>query len=85
MSTEPRPIKVPNTASSETTRADEVQIKTAKTGKLTVEVAVMSILVKKDTSCGVLIVGMRSLLAKIGKVPIFWRKIPADQEAFLRN
>ncbi len=28
---------------------------------------------------------MRSLLAKRRKVPIFRRKIPADQEAFIRN
>jgi hypothetical protein len=43
----PRPIKVPNTALSETTKADEIAIKTAKTGKVTVLVAVMSAFSKK--------------------------------------
>jgi hypothetical protein len=42
-STEPRPIKVTNTAPSETTRADEIVIQTAKTGKVTAVVTVMSI------------------------------------------
>ncbi len=36
LSTELRPIKVANTALSETTRADEVAIETAKTSKVTV-------------------------------------------------
>ncbi len=39
----PRPIKVANTALSETMKADEIAIKTAKTGKVTVVVTVMSI------------------------------------------
>ncbi len=43
LSTKPHPIKVANTASSETTRADEVAIITAKTGKVTAVVAVISI------------------------------------------
>jgi hypothetical protein len=47
LSTEPRPIKVTNTAPSETTRADEVAIETAKTGKVTAVVAVMSIFSEK--------------------------------------
>ncbi len=47
MSTEPRPIKVANTAPSETTRADEAMIETAKTGKVTAVVAVMSIFSEK--------------------------------------
>ncbi len=46
-STEPHPIKVAATALSETTRADEIAIETAKTSKVTAVVAVMSILVKK--------------------------------------
>jgi hypothetical protein len=82
---EPRLIKVTNTAPSETTRADEIAIRTAKTGKVTVVVAVMSIFSKKNASCGALIAKMRSLLAKRRKEPIFQRKIPVDQEAFLRN
>jgi hypothetical protein len=47
LSTEPRPIKVANTAPSETTRADEIAIKTAKTGEVTAVVAVMSIFSEK--------------------------------------
>ncbi len=43
MSHKPRPIKVVDTALSETTKADEIAIKTAKTGKVTAVVAVMSI------------------------------------------
>jgi hypothetical protein len=39
----------------------------------------MSIFVKKDNP------EMRSLLAGRQKVPIFWRKILADQEIFLRK
>jgi hypothetical protein len=40
---DPRPIKVADTALSQTMKADEIAIKTAKTGKVTVVVAVMSI------------------------------------------
>jgi hypothetical protein len=47
LSTEPRPIKVANTAPSETARANEIAIETAKTGKVTAVVAVMSIFSKK--------------------------------------
>jgi hypothetical protein len=46
-SDKPHPIKVANTAPSETTRADEILIKTAKTGKVTAVVAVMSIFSEK--------------------------------------
>jgi hypothetical protein len=41
--------------------------------------------VKKDANCGALISEMGSLLAKRQKEPIFRRKIPADQEALLKN
>ncbi len=47
MSHKPRPIKVANTALSETTKADKIATKTAKTGKVTAVVAVMSIFSKK--------------------------------------
>ncbi len=43
----PRPIKVVDTALSETMKADEIMSKTAKTGKVTVVVAVVSIFEKK--------------------------------------
>jgi hypothetical protein len=47
LSTEPRLIKVVNTASSNNTRAGEIVIKTTKTGKVTAVVAVMSIFLLK--------------------------------------
>ncbi len=78
MSHKPHPIKVVDTALSETTKADEITSKTAKTGKVTAVVTVMSIFKKKDANCGALISEMRSLLAKRRKEPIFRRKIPAD-------
>jgi hypothetical protein len=78
LSTEPRAVKVANTALSETTKADQIAIKTAKTGKVTAVVVVMSIFSEKDANCGALILEMGSLLAIRQKEPIFWRKIPAD-------
>ncbi len=47
MSTEPRPIKVANTAPSATTKADKIMIETAKTDKVTAVVMVMSIFSEK--------------------------------------
>jgi hypothetical protein len=78
MSHKPCPIKVINTALSETTKADQMGIETDKTGKVTAVVTVMSIFKKKDANCGVLISEMGSLLTKRQKKLIFWRKIPAD-------
>ncbi len=47
MSHKPHPIKVVDTALSETTKADKIASETAKTGKVTAVVAVMSIFKKK--------------------------------------
>ncbi len=47
MSHKPRPIKVLDTALSEATKADEIAKETAKTGKVTVVVALMSIFKRK--------------------------------------
>ena len=47
MSHKPYPIKVANTALSETMKADQIAIKTAKNGKVTAVVTVMSIFCKK--------------------------------------
>jgi hypothetical protein len=47
LSFKPCPIKVVDTAFSETTKADEIAIETAKTGKVTAVVAVMSIFSRK--------------------------------------
>jgi hypothetical protein len=63
----------------------KLQSKPSKTGKVTAVVTVMSIFKKKNANCGALILRMRGLLAKRQKEPIFRRKIPADQEAFLKN
>jgi hypothetical protein len=43
----PRPIKVVDTALSETTKADKIASETAKTGNVTAVVAVMSIFSRK--------------------------------------
>jgi hypothetical protein len=43
LSHKPHPIKVANTAPSETTKADQIAIETEKNGKVTAVVAVMSI------------------------------------------
>jgi hypothetical protein len=47
LSHKPRPIKVVDTVPSETARANEIVIETAKTGKVTAVVAVMSIVSEK--------------------------------------
>jgi hypothetical protein len=47
LSHKPRPIKIVETALSVATKADEIAQETAKTGKVTVVVAVMSIFKKK--------------------------------------
>jgi hypothetical protein len=47
LSHKPHPIKVINTALSETAKADGIAIETAKTGKVTAVVAVMSIFSRK--------------------------------------
>jgi hypothetical protein len=52
LSTKPRQIKVADTASSETTKADEIAIKTAKTGKVTAVVAVMDIFSENFSAYG---------------------------------
>jgi hypothetical protein len=70
-----RPIKVIDTALSETMKADEIASKTAKTGKVTGRGNKHK---KKDANCGALVSEMRGLLAKRWKEPIFRRKIPAD-------
>jgi hypothetical protein len=67
LSIEPRLIKIADTAPSETTRADEIAIETAKTSKVTAVVAVMSIFSKKDASHGALISEMKAFLLKGGK------------------
>ncbi len=73
-----RPIKVINTALSETTKADEIESKTTKTGKVTAVVAVMRIFKKKDVNCEALVSEIRGLPPKRQKEPIFQRKIPTD-------
>ncbi len=62
MSSELHLIKVGNTALSDNTRAYEIGIKTAKNGKVTAVVTMMSICVIKDAIFGMLSLGMRSFL-----------------------
>jgi hypothetical protein len=78
----PCPIKVLDTALSETMKADEIASETAKTGKVTVVVAVMSIFKKKDANCEALVSEMRGLLAKRQKELIFRRKYPWIEKPF---
>ncbi len=52
-------------------KADQITSKTAKTGKVTAVVVVMSIFKKKKSNCGALILDMRGLLAKRQKEPSF--------------
>jgi hypothetical protein len=85
LSTEPHPIKVAATAPSDNMKADEIAIKTAKTGEVTAVVAVMSMFCEKDAICKTLSPGMRSFLANRQKVPISQRNISANQETFLRK
>jgi hypothetical protein len=66
-------------------KADEIAIKTAKTGKVTAVVAVMSVFSKKRCKLQSANLRNEKLLAKRRKEQIFRRKIPADQEAFLKN
>jgi hypothetical protein len=81
----PRPIKVANTAPSDTTRADEIAIKTKKTGKVTDVVTVMSILSKKRCKLrSIYISGMNSLLAKRQKVPHFLGMVQYYQDMWTR-
>ncbi len=82
LSTDSHPIKVAYTAPSNNMRANEIVIETAKTGKVTEVVEVMSIFCIKKSICRALISGMRSFLAKSQKVPISQRKTPAYQETF---
>ncbi len=82
-STEPRPIKVANTASSDSKRANKIAIETAKTGKVTAVVAIVTLFVKKDAICRALLLRTRSLLAKRRKAPNSRRTIPSDRETFL--
>jgi hypothetical protein len=83
LSTEPCLIKVINTAPCNNVRANETVIETTKASKVTAVVVVMSIFLKIGAICGALIPGPRSFIAKRWKVPISWRKIPADQKTFL--
>ncbi len=85
MSHKPRPIKVIKTALCVVMKADEIAKETAKTGKVTAVVAVMSIFKKKSANCRALFSKWRGLLAKERKEPIFCRKFPADPKTFLKK
>jgi hypothetical protein len=61
LSHKPRPIKVIDTALSVATKADEIAKETAKTGKVTAVVAVMSIFKKKKCKLRSAILGNERL------------------------
>ena len=81
----PHPIKVVNTALSETTKADKITSETTKTEKVTAVVAVMSIFKKKRCKLRSANLENERPSCQKAKEPIFRRKIPADQEALLKN
>jgi hypothetical protein len=81
----PCPIKVVNTALSETTKADEIASEAAKTGKMTAVVMVMSIFKKKICKLWSNNLGNEKPSCQRAEEPIFWRKIPANQKALLKN
>jgi hypothetical protein len=85
LSHKPHPIKVVDTAPSETTKAVEIASKTAKTRKVTAVVAVMSIF--KRIKCKLRSINLKNERPSCQKAekPIFRRKIPVDQEALLKN
>ena len=85
MSHKPRPIKVVETALSVAMKADEIALETAKTGKVTAVVVVMSIFKKKSANCGALFLEIRGLLAKERKEPIFCSKFPTNRKTFLKK
>jgi hypothetical protein len=77
-STDPRPINFADTAPSETMRADEITIETAKTGIVTVVVAVMSIFSKKRCKSRSANFKNENPSCQKAESANFWRKIPAD-------
>ncbi len=84
-STEPRPIKAVDTAPSQSTRANEIAIETAKSGKVTAVVAVMSIFSKnrcklRSTNCK----NEKPSCQKVERAN-FPEEISADQETFLKR
>jgi hypothetical protein len=85
LSHKPRPIKVVNTALSETAKADEIASKTAKTGMVTAVVAVMSIFKRKRCRLQSGNLGNERPSHQKAERANFRRKIPGDQEAFLKN
>ncbi len=78
LSHKPCLIKVINIALSETTKADDIAIKTAKTGKVTAVVMVMSIFKKKRCKMRSAYLRNEKPSCQKAKGQIFQKKIPAD-------
>ncbi len=74
MSHNPRPIKVVDTALSETTKADQITIETAKTGKVTAVVTVMSMSIQPLVKQQRLIAKTRKVTAVVVVMSTFSRK-----------
>jgi hypothetical protein len=85
LSHKPRPIKVVDTALSETMKADEIAKETRKTGKVTAVVTVMSIFKRKRCKLRSASLGNERPSRQKAERAIFCRKIPADCETFLKN
>jgi hypothetical protein len=78
-------MKVATTAPRETTRADEIAIETAKTGKVTVVVMVMSIFSEKRCKLRSANSRNEKLSCQKMEIAIFLEEIPADQETFFQK
>ena len=85
LSHKPRPIKVVETALSVATKADEIALETAKTGKVTAVVAVMSIFKRKKCKLRSTSLGNERPTCQKAERANFCRKIPADCKTFLKN
>jgi hypothetical protein len=66
-------------------RANEIPIETAKTGKVTAVVAMMSIFSEKKCNLRSANRGNEKPSCQLAERAHFQRKIPTDQETFLKN
>ncbi len=81
----PRPIKVIDTALSETMKTDEIASETAKTGKVTAVVVVMSIFSKKRCKLWSANLENEKPLHQKAESANFLEENTADQEALIKN
>ncbi len=84
MSHKPRPIKVVETALSVATKANKIAQETAKTGKVTAVVAVMSIFKRKKCKLRSAILRNERPSCQRAERANLLQEIPADRETFLK-